>query len=244
MTYFEPVNRGFKYGDGFFETIRTVNGAIILLEYHLERIVDALEILEFEVEKECSEQWLADLIAPDKYPNHITRISFYRDGEGTYAPINNYFKTYIERNESTEEFWIPTALDLQAELINAPQSLGKIELYPMPKPLHPLFTIKTLSSAYYVLAAKYKVENGIDHLLLMNENTTILEELSSNLLLVKGDQLFIPERNNGAVVGSCIRYILKQYGFQITELKLSLDQLVDFDQIFLTRSTRGVFRIK
>ena len=30
-------NRGFRYGDGLFETIRVINGQVMLARYHFER---------------------------------------------------------------------------------------------------------------------------------------------------------------------------------------------------------------
>lgn len=206
--------------------------------------MDAIEILQFEVEQEVSEDWLTELVDPRSHPNHTCRISFYREGDGKYAPINNYYKTFIEREDCIKEFWIPTALDLRTELKNAPKNIGKIEVYPMPKPDHPLYTIKTLSSAYYVLAAKYKVENGIDHLLLINDLAQIIEELSSNILLVKDDEVYIPRYENGAVKGSCLRYIKAQYGFQLKEVDLTLNDLSLFDEIYLSKGTTGIYRIK
>ena len=38
------MNRGYLYGDGFFETIRVINGQIPLINQHLERIQEAIKI--------------------------------------------------------------------------------------------------------------------------------------------------------------------------------------------------------
>jgi branched-subunit amino acid aminotransferase/4-amino-4-deoxychorismate lyase len=39
-----PDNRSFRYGDGFFETMKMVNGKIILEDYHFERLFTSLEL--------------------------------------------------------------------------------------------------------------------------------------------------------------------------------------------------------
>ena len=48
----EPIisanNRSFRYGDGFFETMKMFNGKIVLRDYHFERLFSSLELLQFE----------------------------------------------------------------------------------------------------------------------------------------------------------------------------------------------------
>jgi branched-chain amino acid aminotransferase len=42
-------NRGYRYGDGLFETMKVVNGAILLLPLHFERFFNGLSLLKFEI---------------------------------------------------------------------------------------------------------------------------------------------------------------------------------------------------
>ncbi len=41
-------NRSFRYGDGCFETIKVVNGQIVLADYHTDRLFNSLQLLQFE----------------------------------------------------------------------------------------------------------------------------------------------------------------------------------------------------
>ena len=49
----EPVlmadNRGYRYGDGLFETMKMINGKIILEKYHFERLFSGLKLLKFRI---------------------------------------------------------------------------------------------------------------------------------------------------------------------------------------------------
>ena len=43
-----PDNRSFMYGDGFFGTMKMVNGKIQLADYHFERLFASLDLLQFQ----------------------------------------------------------------------------------------------------------------------------------------------------------------------------------------------------
>ena len=237
------MNRGFLYGDGFFESIRTVNGNIPLINYHIDRIKDAINILQLDFSEELNENFIESTIKPTEHPNHLCRLNFYRDGQGKYAPINNTAVTSVTCEPTDKDFWLPSNLDLEKELRSAPQDLGPLGIYDSPKPIHPIFTIKTLSSAYYVLAAKRKVEDRLKYLFLQSADGTILEEVSSNLIFLKGDQMFIPPYDAGGVIGATLRYIKRQYGFQLEEKILKLDDIDQFEAIFSCKASTGVRRI-
>ena len=44
-------NRSFRYGDGFFETIKLIDNSIQLKQYHFNRIAKSIDILKFELPK-------------------------------------------------------------------------------------------------------------------------------------------------------------------------------------------------
>src|SRR5690242_9301840 len=43
-----PENRSFRYGDGFFETMKMINSNIILEELHMERLFHSLQLMQFD----------------------------------------------------------------------------------------------------------------------------------------------------------------------------------------------------
>src|SRR3979411_1771913 len=82
-------NRGYRYGDGLFETIKIINGKIILDEFHFERLFSGLGRLKFVQ----PESWTAT-----KFKSEISelckknqceqlariRLSIYRGNGGLY----------------------------------------------------------------------------------------------------------------------------------------------------------------
>lgn len=237
------MNRGFSYGDGFFETIRLVDGTAPLLLFHLDRIADGLQIYGFEPEFVIDEDFLQAILK--EYPdNGLVRINFFREGEGTYAPESNAVAFSHSFRETEHPFFLPIKLDLIDELKQAPVVNGTVGVYDKPKPMVDWLTVKSLSSAYYVLAASYARANSIDYLLIQNTRGDICEELSSNLLWVKGDQVFLTLPDSGAVNGATQRYIWSNYHTLIYDEAFDIEKMDDLDGVYLLRGSRGVIRIK
>src|SRR5215204_5028071 len=42
-------NGSYRYGDGLFETMKVINGNVLLEEYHLERLFMGLKVLKFNI---------------------------------------------------------------------------------------------------------------------------------------------------------------------------------------------------
>ena len=55
-------NRGFRYGDGLFETMRLEDGEVALQKYHFERLFKGLAILKFQLPSSFTPQFLYESI--------------------------------------------------------------------------------------------------------------------------------------------------------------------------------------
>lgn len=237
------MNRGFLYGDGFFETLRVSNGTIPLIEYHIKRIDEALAIYLLEPEFNIDVAFLEEIASSYGFEDGIIRINFFREGEGKYLPNSNRVGFTHAGNETLLPFVLPTNLDVFKDLRNLPLQKGVITTYSEPKPQAKHLTVKSLSSAYYVLAALFKQEVNADYLLLTNSKGQVLEELSSNILIQKGDELLIPPLDGGQVVGATLRYLLAHYSGEIIEHHFTLEEAINADAMYITRATTGIHRI-
>ncbi len=45
-----PENRGLRYGDGLFETIKMINGKLLLEDDHFARLWKGLQVLQFDLQ--------------------------------------------------------------------------------------------------------------------------------------------------------------------------------------------------
>ena len=97
------MNRGYLYGDGFFETIRIIDGQIPLINHHLERIEEAIEIYKFIPTFYIDEAFIYSLKSSE---NELIRINFFRTGSGKYLAENNELAfDYTTEKYSTPFFY-------------------------------------------------------------------------------------------------------------------------------------------
>ncbi len=234
------MNRGYLYGDGFFETIRVINGQIPLINQHLERIQEAIKIYKLIPTFRIDEAFIYSLKSSE---SELIRINFFRTGSGKYLAENNELAFDYTSEEFSAPFFLPITLDLDAELEKSPKQIGTIGLYPEPKPNVKWLTVKSLSSIYYVLAADYKKHLNLDYLFIQNQDGFICEELISNILVKKGEDLILA-KNNGGVNGVTQRYLSSNYGFQLKEKDLNFDEILNSDMIYSLKGSTGISRIK
>ncbi len=238
------MNRGFLYGDGFFETIRVIDGKAPLLQFHLERIYDAIFIYKFTPQFDISEEFIQKIIRENTANNGLIRINFFRDGGGKYQPETDHVAFNHSYEDYSETFYLPTALDLKSELLKAPKEIGSIGTYPEYKPNVNWMKVKSLSSIYYVLAAKYKDKMNLNHLLIRDRNNVVCEELISNIIVLQNEELYFLSRENGGVNGATQRYLIDNYAFQLTEKQFTTEELLTSDAIFTCKGSTGIIRIQ
>jgi len=108
-----PANRSFRYGDGFFETMKMLGGKIILEALHLQRLFDSLERLQFQTPAYFTAKFLLQQVKMLAEKNNHTvacmvRINIFRGEGGLYDTENNLPNFIIETRALPNEnniFW-------------------------------------------------------------------------------------------------------------------------------------------
>ena len=94
-------NRGFRYGDGLFESMRWMKGELKFAELHADRIRKGMKTLKIEgysqVDTYFIRENVTELIRRNKTgPNARIRFNIFRDSEGLYNPETNKMGYAIE----------------------------------------------------------------------------------------------------------------------------------------------------
>jgi branched-chain amino acid aminotransferase len=230
-------NRGFRYGDGVFETLRILKGKAPLLNRHLARLRSGSAILGMEMNPEWSDAWFRRMVGELLQQNEIKeggmlRITLHRENGNFYAPTGNKALLVMEAEPLEEQQFELNAKGLTVDLFND-----------IRKPLNPLSNLKTLSGLIYVLAGVFRNAKQVDNAILLNDNYNVAEAMNSNVFLTVNGVLYTPTLEEGCLDGVMRRYVIElagQLGIKVYETSIKPNDMLRADEVFLTNSLRGI----
>ena len=229
-------NRGFLYGDGFFESMRFEHGKILRYNLHYDRLLGNIELLQMDASHFPSSSDLNTMILDLVESNHISdfsrvRLNIFRESTGAYTPENNTTSYLITCTPLDGPYVFPTQ-GLKAGIYNQ-----------QAKASGPYSCLKSLSSLFYVMAGIYCRQHKWDEVLVMNTQGNIIESLSSNFFIVKNNILITPPLSEGCINGVLKMYFMQlasQHGIECREEKIHPNDVLEADEIILTNAVKGV----
>lgn len=231
------TNRGFRYGDGLFETIRVANGKILFLSEHIKRLVNGMRFLKMENRQEFTAAFLGRQMADLAVKNNIKtdgriRLTVFRNQNGHYTPENNSVSSLIEIEKIQEKGYVLNPKGYSIDFFTE-----------IKKSHNKLSNIKSANALIYVLAGIYKNEKRFDDCIILNESGNIAESVSSNIFVVKDQVVFTPPLSEACVDGVMrqrVIKILKESKFTVYETPLLPDFLNTAEEVFFTNAIQGI----
>lgn len=229
-------NRGFLFGDGFFETMRMHEGRLLWKTHHSERISKSMDLLQLDPNPLLSvdsieEQVIRLAKENDTGENVRIRLSIFRSSSGYYLPETNACG-YLLNIKPLEGSYNLNADGLYATLYREDQK-------------HPgrFSGIKSLSAGFYVQAALYAKKQQLQQLILCNSQGRLMEGLSSNLMLIEKNNLIVPPHSEGAVQGvmqKVIEQLCSESGLSFKAEEIPLTRALRADEIWLSNVISGL----
>ena len=94
-----PDNRGLRFGDGLFETIKCSDGRLLLADEHFARLWNGMQVLQFDIPKHFTPEHLTDKIISLCRKNGHERLSRVRitvcRGDGGLYDTVSHLPHYI-----------------------------------------------------------------------------------------------------------------------------------------------------
>ena len=234
-----PLDRGFSYGDGLFETCRCVNGRIPLWPYHLERLLASAKRLHIPLDEPLLQNWLDQtLIQCGSIPDSVIKIQITRGSGGRgYVIPAQVTPTYVVAA------FVGTALESTAFTEGVDVRICDLRLSRNPA----LAGIKHLNRLEQVLA-RSEWNNEYAEGLLLDTDGNLIEATASNLFLVRNGELITPDLSATGVAGVLRRVIIEvlapKLDLPVRSAAFGLDELSRAEEIFLTNSVFGIWPIK
>jgi len=221
---FTTQNRSFRYGDGVFETMKVFKGKILLEQFHYERLLLSLKMLQIENTLDIPR--LSQLILDLCQMNKCIALSRVR--------------LAVFRSMKNETEFVIEAISL-AHQANEWNGKGlTIDLYPYARKNADAFSnLKSANFLPYVLAELFAKESGLDDAVVLNAFNYLADTSKANIFLVINGEIFTPALNQGCVAGVMRRFLLEQLkknNYRIHQDEISEDQLLSADEVFLTNS--------
>lgn len=228
------TNRSFLYGDGLFESMLWNNGHLHFPEQHLDRLKRGMHLFGIKCPDFFNPEWLVESSSKLIEKNSIkgmarVRLNIYREGGGVYTPVDsdaNYLLSCFPLND-----------DYSAPVMK----MGVYESAVKPK--CEISNYKTSSSAIYVLAGLFARESGFDDAFILNTDGNITDAVSSNVFIIRKEELITPPLADGCLDGVMRKHILAnchKAGFVGKEMSVSIRMIEEADELFLTNAVARI----
>lgn len=224
------ADRGFRFGDGVFETITVHEGVPYQLELHLERLAVGLAAIRLSIPTPHTlPDAIRKLIAGNHVMSGFVRIAISRGvGSHGYLPADGNVPTIVMEAFTRHPLTMESAkLHLSA--------YAKIPLACLPVN-HKL--AQGLSSTLARLEAK---EHGCNEALMLTVDGHVAEASSANIFWVKDRTLYTPSLATGALAGTTRAAVTRLT--KVTEGEYPLSALEAADEVFLTNTNWGVLPV-
>jgi D-alanine transaminase len=227
-------DRGFQLGDGVYEVIKIMNGRLVWLDDHLERLRRNLDVLRLAgaLEGHALEEVLPDLVRR----SGVTEGMVY---------------SQVTRGTAPREFVFPDPprpTVLAYTRSQAPPDIVEVMagtvLHPVEDQRWARSDIKSTNLLAVVLAKEAAYEAGADEALLLSPEGVVREGGSSNIFAVVGGVIRTHPLDNRILGGITRRHVLKialSLGYPVEERAFTLEEIVDGGGGAAADATREVF---
>jgi branched-chain amino acid aminotransferase len=236
----EPIipaqNRGLRYGDGIFETMKLKNGNLILSDEHFARLWKGMQLLAFDIPKLLSpeklEAEILQLASKNKLSSARIRLTIIRSDGGIYDAKNNTPNYIIEAIALPED--------------NGPLNSNGLQLCiftDAKKSIDTFSNLKTNNYLPYFMGAMFAKKQQCNDALILNSEGNICDSTIANFFYIKDEIIYTPALTQGCVAGVMRNFLIdkiRSLGFTVHESAVTKEDILNADELFLSNSIYNV----
>ncbi len=230
-------SRGLRFGDGLFETMKSINTHVEMIDEHFARLWKGLDTLQFKLSTHFTPDKLQqEILALLNKNGHIRiariRITVFRGDGGLYDPVNHTPNYIIQTWAMSPDniTWNSNGLILG--------------IYTdVKKSCDILSNLKHNNFLPYSMAALHAKEQKWNDAVLLNTHNRICDSTIANIFLIKNGVIYTPALSEGCISGVMRKYIIKELtvlNYQVEETGLAVDDLLSAAEVFLTNSIYNI----
>lgn len=219
---------------GLIETMKVANGRIVFKNLHVERLYQSLKMINIEESIFKLEDRLLRLLQYEciahGLKNFRLRVEVQKSSIKEYAKDISGLKwnCTIKQTDDIRYRWNENGRSLTL----LPKYHKQIDLFS---------NLKLTERSIYIKAQAYAATIGFDHALVLNENNTIADADIYNVFAIKDDRIYTPSLACAPVAGVFRKLLLEKIPqLQIIEKPISIAEIYQADELFLTNAFRGI----
>lgn len=226
-------DRGFLYGDGIFETIRSYEGVVFRLGDHLNRLYSSMKSLKIRqrLSNKEMENMVYKLLRINNLKDASIRITVSRG-------ISGHRGFYISQSEIANV--VITATQFLPRPAKFYERGIKADIAHFKKNSQSLLSrFKALNYLESIIVRNEAIPKGSFETIFLNESDYVCEGTVSNIFMVKGKRLMTPSLDCGVLSGITRKIVLELTSFAglgREEGRFKEENLKDSDEVFVTNS--------
>ena len=230
QAWISPLDYGFLYGFGLFETMRAYNGRVFRMESHLERLESAAGVLGLQIDVVELKEAVQNTLFANQLQDARVRITV-SAGEGEMVPdpatcikptvmiTAGHYHPYPEQTYNRGFTVSVSSIRRNSE--------------------SPLARLKSTNYLESMLARREARSSGYDEAILLNEKGLLAEASMSNIFVISDGMLRTPGQESGILPGITRNVVLSlasQLGIDTTEQDIDPHVMFHAEEVFITSS--------
>lgn len=208
------IDSGLFFGRGVFETILVKEKAIFLDE-HIERLNKAINALSLG--KAINKDDVISFINENNIKNKALKI---------VVTEKNLVYSTREIKYKDEDYINGFKVRISEVLRN---STSRVVAF------------KTLNYLENIIEYELCQSSGFNEAIFFNELGNLCEGCTSNIFIVKNKNIYTPPVKDGLLPGVVRNWVIRN--FQVKETRITKEELLNSDEVFLTNSLVGVIKV-
>ena len=230
-----PLDRGFLFGDSIYEVIASYKKKPFKIDEHLDRLFINLKNIKLSIN--ISRQEVKDIVEAVIEKNNLSNQIIYLQISRGADDIRNHIPSVNVD---------PTVFISSFPLNDLPLK----EINPIKVSLKKDFRWRksNIKSTSLLANVMYKIQAQEEDYfeIILQEDGFITEGAVSNIFYVKDNEVKTPSLENNILPGvtrAVIINILKEMKIPIIESKISVEDFMEADEIWITNTTKGVLLV-
>lgn len=226
-----PGQAGLLNGWGVFTTLRIYGGRPFAFNHHWQRLTTDAGRLRIPVE-----------LKPATVSERLTRLleaNHVADGCARIYFIYNRVGYWVSDEPMPD-------VDLIMYTADLPRRKGPVRLAMQAHDRHAanlLAGVKVTSWLQNVWMLDQTLQRGFDEVILLNERNEVAECTAANIFCVRNGEVITPQLSSGCLPGVTRKTLLEigqSAGVHVKEATITVQELNDADEVFITSTTREV----